>query len=157
MCLNCHVITIDLEINDAEALKTTCEKLGWKLHQRPHKWYGRWVDDSPVPKIFEPDEQARVEGLPKHKRQEFLTKLFNQTSYAIEVPGQPYEIGLLNVMGKWKILWDFWRGELDFNPFKQQYAAQTTINQAKSQGHIYEETTLEDGTIKLTMHVGDYQ
>ena len=68
MCLNCHVVTLGIEIKDLEALQEACQRLGWTFHEhQPHfRWVGRWYDDTPVPRHLFADEAEyqRVLALP---------------------------------------------------------------------------------------------
>jgi hypothetical protein len=58
MCAECHVVTLDLEIKDLDALKAACDRLHWQFREgvSQYRWAGYWADDSPVPcHVFESD------------------------------------------------------------------------------------------------------
>ena len=48
----------------------------------------------------------------------------------------------------------FWGKQEELNRFLQSYAVEKTKIESRRQGHSVTEQTLEDGSIKLTVHVG---
>lgn len=138
-------------------MAAACEELGWHLREGPHKWYGRWIDDSPVPKeLFPEKEYDKILKMSKEKRREFMTKFLNATHFAIAVPDQDYEIGLVDCGDHYKLAWDFWRGKLDFNPLLQKYGVHATVNSARLQGHVCSQHVTEDGSVQIRCEVGEY-
>lgn len=148
-----HVVSIAVEIKDLDALAQACQRLGWQLHQRPHKWFGQWVDDSPVPRHLFADEAEyeRVRALPRSDRQAFMTQLLNGAVAAIAVPERDYEAGLIRQNGCFTLAWDAWHGELNLNPLVQLYGVEKAKLEAKKSGFLCEEQQLQDGTIKLRL------
>lgn len=162
MCESCHTLSVDLEITSIAALIAACNKLGWNLHEGRHKWYGTFVGDSPVPDhFFTPDEYAAVMAMPKADRNQYLTDLFNQSTYAISVPGRDYEIGVFERNGQYKLLWDNWRDGgilFTFDPLLQEYTLQKTLMEAASQGHHVDSVQkADDGSLKITINVPQWE
>lgn len=92
-----HITKIGLQIKDLDALDKACRRLGLSLirGQRTHKWYGRFVGDSP--------------GIAEIQRKDY-----GKCEHAIKVNGnaQAYEIGLVRrADGKgYEMVWDSWKG-----------------------------------------------
>ena len=88
-----HVSTIELEINDLEALKKACVSLGFEFreNQKEYAWYGRHMGDYPIP-----------EGMTKED--------LGKCQHAIRVPGAKYEVGVISGQkpGTHQLIWDFW-------------------------------------------------
>src|SRR5262249_10156569 len=137
MCLNCHVVSVDVQVKDLEAFARACAKLGWTIHNRSHRWYGRWMDDSPVPRgVFDTEAMyTQVCEMAKPERQKFMTALLGSSVGAVSVRGHDYEIGLLAYGDHYRLCWDAWHGELDLTPLLQQYAVETTRGEARRHGH----------------------
>ena len=86
------------------------------------------------------------------------TKLFSSstTGWAVQLPDWRYpvvcdvntaQLAFDNFEGRWGA-----RQQLDF--FLQSYAIEKTKLEARKKGHSVLEQPLEDGSIKLTIHVG---
>ena len=145
-CYISHVATIDLAINDLDALGAACKRLGMELRrdQQTYKWWGSSVGDYEVP------EGVTVEDLGK-------------CDHALSVVGndRAYEIGVCRSRGqsnsKWTLLYDFFQGGYglvekvgqDCCRLKQAYATEVAIKQAKKQGFMVHEFAQQDGTVRL--------
>lgn len=120
-----HVTTIAVEINDLEAVKAICSKLGleFKENQKTFKWYGRHVGDYPLPEGFTKADMGKCD-------------------HALSVKGKPqaYEVGLANRGDHYVPLWDFWQGGYgleqavgkDGNKLISAYAEEVAIRKAKA-------------------------
>lgn len=92
-----HITKIGLQIKDLDALDLACRRLGLELirGQKTHKWYGRFVGDSPG-----------IAGM--------MPKDYGKCEHAIRVKdnAQAYEIGLVRrADGKgYEMVWDSWQG-----------------------------------------------
>ena len=164
MCLNCHVVTVNVEIKSLEALVAACHRLGWEFHhgRTDHCWYGRWVDDSPVPRnlFATEDEYQSVVRLSKPARQTFMKALLDKCDHVIRVPNCTYEIGVFRVGDHYSLSYD-WEGDLNevlgrpggivVNPLPQAYAVELEKLTAANMGFACMEQVQEDGAIKLTI------
>lgn len=92
-----HVTTIDIVIKDLDALRKACEECGLEFveGQTTFKWFGKFMNDSPVPEGYSPADYGKCE-------------------HAIKVPGnkQAYEIGVVQNKKTegWSLLFDSWNG-----------------------------------------------
>jgi hypothetical protein len=140
-----HVVQIELEIHDLDALERAAARLGLVLTrgQQSYRWYGYSVGDSPLPAGFEKTDLGHCQ-------------------HAISIPGdnRAYEIGVCQRRdGKegYTLLWDFWNGGYglqdkvgeDANLLTQAYATEVTINEYQSLGYYVTESLTEDGEIVL--------
>lgn len=152
-----HVVTVDLKVYDIDCLKKACERLGASLYQRRHKWYGHWVDDSPVPReMFGTDyEYEKVLAMNKDERKIFMTNLLNSSEYAIKFPQYDYEIGVHKIKDYWSLSLD-WYGDIeelrDNNPIPQAYAVEKVKKEAANNGWCYTEETLENGKVVVELN-----
>jgi hypothetical protein len=137
-----HIAKIELEIVDIETLKLACERLGLKFveNQTTYKWYGSWVNDTPLP------EGITVADLGK-------------CHHAIRVPGAQYEIGIVKRDRKYILLWDFWyQGGLEerigknAGRLKQAYTIERVRKEARLKGHRICEQKTNQG-IRLVLRV----
>lgn len=74
-----HVVNVDLQIKDLEALKKACELLGleFRENQKTYRWYGHHVGDYPLPQGFTKYDMGHCD-------------------HALRIKGQPnaYEVGI---------------------------------------------------------------
>lgn len=158
MCLGCHVVTVDVEIKSLPALRAACERLGWKMKEGRHEWFGAWVDDSPVPRqLFASEEEyQKVLAMPREYRKEFMTDLINRSIAAIKVPGNFYEIGVHQVGDHCALSLDWYGGrqlQTDAQKIIQPYAIEAALEVARSQCATITETQQEDGSVQLRISV----
>lgn len=140
-----HVVEMSVHISDLDALSAACKALGTELvrNQKTHRWYGRFVGDSPMPQGFTVDDLGHCD-------------------HAIRVSGNAnaYEIGVVKRRdGKpgYTLLVDLWQGGYgleakigkDGNKLKQQYAVQVGKRWAAKNGMRVTTTIKEDGRIIL--------
>ena len=130
-----HVAKIELEINDLDALKAACQRLGleFRCGQAVYSWYGEYVGDHPLP------EGLTVQDLGK-------------CDHAIHVPGASYEVGVVKRNGRYLLLWDFWHaGGLErvlgrnAGRLKQAYAIERTRREALRKGYRITESKTQNG------------
>jgi hypothetical protein len=162
MCKNCHVVTVAVEVRDLEALDAACKRLGWQFHRgrRTHRWYGRWVDDSPLPRSMfaTEDEYLNVCAMDKEARKHFMTALLAAPNHVLTVPGHDYEVGVHNVGDTYQLAFDEWHGgftEKETHALAQAYAVELTKLQALHQGLPCTEHAQQDGSIELRVHLGE--
>jgi len=112
MCANCHLVAVELEINDPEAVQKACERLGWKFchGKTTYAWVGKWYDDSPVPRyLFASDsEYRRVCNMTRHDRTQYMQGVLGNCNHAIQIPGAKGEIGLIERDGRLYPIWDYY-------------------------------------------------
>lgn len=166
MCLNCHVVTVDIEMTDLNAIKAACQRLGWKFceGQQEYRWWGHWVDDSPVPRHLFTDEAEykRVVNMPKHERKEHMNGLLGKCAHAIKVPGCSYEIGILDQGNKLVPIWDWVAHDLHTaigqkgGTLVQAYAVEKAKLEAMANCHSFTETVDEKGTVTLRVNIPSY-
>ena len=139
-----HIVEIQIEVKDLEALKTAVGKLGleWREGQQNFRWYGRFMNDSQVPQGFSPNE-------------------YGKCLHAIAVPGnsQAYEVGVVrNPNGRgWSLLWDAWSGGFGLQDrigegacrLKQRYDAEVATKSMWEEGFMVSEEMEPDGRIRL--------
>jgi hypothetical protein len=137
-----HISKIELEIKDLEALKTACQRMGFRFmeDQKTYQWYGRWIGDSPLPQGITEEELGKCD-------------------HAIQVPGAKYEIGIVRKGKSYILLWDSWvKGGLekhigkDAGKLKQIYAVEKIRLEARKKGmKIYE--SIKPKSIRLTLSI----
>lgn len=139
-----HIVSIDMEVKDLDALAKAAEACGCELvrNQKTYRWYGRSVGDSPLPQGFTAADLGKCE-------------------HAIRVKGKPnaYEVGVVRRKdGRgFTLLWDFWSGGFglqdavgeDANRLKQNYATQVARKYWTRKGYTVSESRREDGTVVL--------
>jgi len=130
-----HLTKIELEINDLNALKNTCNRLGFKFleNQKTYKWFGKFMGDSPLP------EGLSISDLGK-------------CHHAISAPNCSYEIGVVKQGNKFVLLWDYWHsGGLDKKigtnggKLKQAYTIEKAKWEATKKGYSCTEHKTEKG------------
>lgn len=164
MCAHCHVVSCQVEIKDLTALEAACKRLGWEFcrGQTKYAWYGRWVDDSPVPQhLFSKEEYQTLIGMTKDARKTFMNNFLGRSDHAIRVPGCQFEIGLKKYGDAFQLVWDWAEPALaremssklqhnDGGPLLQAYAIELERLRAQALGYGVVETTEADGTVQLT-------
>jgi len=135
-----HVARIQLEIKDLCTLKQACTRLGLEFLEgrRTYRWYGRYMEDYPLPEGFCFDDLGKCD-------------------HAISVTGAAYEVGVVKRSGGYLLLWDFWEeGGLEkilgknAGRLKQAYAVTRTMVEAKRKGYQVREQRTQKG-IRLTL------
>ena|SRR3990167_160019 len=139
-----HVVEIDVQIKDLDALAAAAKRLGLQLvlGQKTYRWYGRWVGDHPLPKGITQEELGKCEHA--------LTQPGNQAGYEVGVVKRKDGKG-------YTLLWDFWSGGYGLQAkigdgaqkLRQRYAAEVSIKNARRQGFSVKETVGQDGRIRL--------
>jgi len=141
-----HVVLIKANITDLEVVASACKRLGFHFHlqQKTFRWYGTWLND------FDAALAAHEQGIDP--------KDYGKCDHAISIPGANYEVGLLEREGSYQLLFDFYEhaikeqlGGEGAPRFLQAYAVEAALKQARSQGYLVHEQTLEDGTITLQL------
>ncbi|MBL8793148.1 MAG: DUF1257 domain-containing protein [Planctomycetia bacterium] len=155
-----HVVSISVEIRDLQALQKACQRLGWTFRQgqQTYQWFGRWMDDSPIPAhLFTPERTAALQAMPREERIAAMNEFLGHCNHAIAIPGCHYEVGLKHYGDHYKLVWDFWEGQMNQamgtggGPLLQAYAVEKAKLEAQRQGLPCTESILEDGTIKLQL------
>lgn len=144
-----HVSTVDLEINDLQALRVAAEALGLQFNegQTKYRWFGRSVGDYPVPEGFKASDLGKCE-------------------HAISVPGDnsAYEIGVVSRRdGKpgYQLVWDFWgpgqkitnvMGGKSGAKLKTEYGVAVATKQARREGWRVKREVNKEGQTRLRLH-----
>jgi hypothetical protein len=144
-----HVVSINTEIRDIEAVKAACLELGlvFKEGQTSIRWYGKWVGD------YDAENAAYKLGIKPEQ--------YGTCDHAIEVPGCKYDIGLLKnpATGGYKIYFDFWGegqkiqtaiGEKG-GKLMQHYNVSKATMALRAKGHMVQRKTSASGNIKLVV------
>lgn len=144
-----HIVTLDLIINDLDALAKASEKLGCELvrNVKSYKWFGKYMGDYPLPKDMEKENLGKCDHVIRVKNPA------NQNAY---------EIGVVkNKNGSGYILaYDFWQGGYGLEEkvgtncasLKQRYTAEAVLNKIKGRRDIARmEEKNEKGKLKLTI------
>ena len=120
-----HTVTVTAEIKNKAALEKTCQRL---------------------------DLEAPIYG--EAHRLYSNTKL---RGYAVKLPGWNYPV--VCDLDTGKIAYDnyggVWGEQSELHKFLQTYAVVRTMQEASLQGYTAYESQLEDGTIKVTVNVGE--
>lgn len=86
-------------------------------------------------------------------------QLFNEkaTGLAVELPGWRYPIvcDLASGVVKFDNYQERWGAQQQLDAFLQSYAVEKAKREARLRGHAVTEQTLADGSIKLSIQVGD--
>jgi len=147
-----HVTTIDLKINDLDALAIAADRLGMELVRgvKTYKWFGRFVGDYNDAAIKEMGIDPKDHG---------------KCDHVLRVKGagsDTYEIGVVKVGDDYRLLYDFWAGGnglmekvssvgkhgKDCNKLRQEYATEVARKQLRKQGYRVREVR-QDGRVKL--------
>ena len=140
-----HVVSMELEIRDLDALKDACKMLGLELviGQKTFKWYGQHVGDYPLPEGFTTHDMGKCE-------------------HAIRIPDNKsaYEIGVArrrDGQPGYVLLWDFWAGGMgmqakvgkDGGLMKQAYVISRSKREALKMGQKATIIRKENGFMQL--------
>jgi hypothetical protein len=167
MCAHCHVVSLEIELNDIAAVDAACTRLGWRLNrnQKTYNWVGRWYDDSPVPRhLFTTEEEyQRVCNMTSQQRKAHMPTILGKCDHAIQIPGARGEIGIIERDGKLLPIWDYYtcglgdvRAENGMNGFVQAYAAERAKLEASLRGNFCTEQQEQDGTILLRIQIPEF-
>jgi hypothetical protein len=126
-----HVVVIQLEVKDLEALKVAAERLGGTLviDRKTFRWYGRWMND------YSADNAAYKNGV--------SAKDYGKCDHAITHPKCSYDVGLVKQPdGKsYIVVADEWQaGGLatvfgkGMSKLKQQYGVAVAARTMRKQG-----------------------
>jgi len=137
-----HVVSIETKVKDLQALAQAALRLGGELvvGQTTHKWYGRYMGDSPLPNNVPRSELGRCD-------------------HAIKFSGAAYEVGVVKVAGGFELRYDEWSdGGLNnvvgpkAGRLIQAYAIEKAKRVARQSGkRVIGEQRLSDGSIKLRL------
>lgn len=135
-----HVVKMEVEIRDLDALRAACERLGFRWNEgvTTYRWYGRWVGDTPMP-----------EGITREQ--------LGHCQHEIVVPGCQYSVGVVAVGGHYSLLWDFYDSRLKMamggergDRLVQAYGVEAASALMRASGaYLTEETVMPDGTVRL--------
>ena len=139
-----HITSIDIEINNIEALDAAVREMGAVLvrNKSTYKWYGH--STGPIPAGF-------------------TKEMLGKCEHAISLPSTSYEIGVVRNPAKpntYTLLYDFWGpgGKLKshfgdgLTKLKQMYGVHAATLAAKKKGYMVTRKQV-GGTIKLQIAV----
>lgn len=143
-----HVTKINTEINDLAALKAACKELNceWVEGKQTYEWFGRSVGDYPLPEGFTAD-------------------MLGKCSHVIRVPKESYEIGVVKVGDKYRLLFDSWGigpGHTNkivshlgdkLQKLTQRYAVCKVEAEARKKGMMFSRSFMPNGSIKIQIGV----
>lgn len=139
-----HVVVLDLDIKNLDAVKKLCKNLGWSFleNQKTYVWYGRWMND------YSQQDAAVNQGI----KPEDLGKC----DHAISIPGCHYQLGLKSVGDKYTLLWDWWDKDLKKamggekgQVFMQEYGLACIQQEADQFGYSYTTKKLDNGFYEI--------
>lgn len=148
-------------MSSLDGIKAACKRLGWKFveGQRKFKWYGTWVDDSPIPEgMFSESETIRLRHASKAERTAAMTAAMSRCDHAIIVPGASYEVGVVRKGNGWGLAWDWYApggllpkmGGKNGGLFLQAYALEQARRAAIKQGFkVLKDVVRPDGQAEL--------
>lgn len=126
-----HVINIELEIKDLDALEAACKALGLTYERETTKWrwYGKWMND------YSGKNAA-------YKNKIDTNRYGTADAGVIKVPGATYDIGVYKVENGYALVYDNWQhgqgiettlgvGTPDLN---KQYGAQVALKRLRKMG-----------------------
>lgn len=145
-----HVATIKTQLNDLQAIKAACQRMGWEFRegQDRYAWYGRSVGD------YNAADNALANGMTEAD--------LGKCTHAIRVPGATYEIGLVKQAdGSFNPAWDWYeygglgkiRSENGMGGFLQAYALEKSKIEMRKKGFTCTERKLADGRIQVVARV----
>lgn len=127
-----HISKIELRILSLSTLEKACEKLGAKLYRdvKTHKWFGRWVGDSPLPEGMEKEDIGKCDH---------VIRINNATEMT-------YEVGVIKskTHAGYELFYDNWEGGYglekvlgkNLGKLKQQYTAETILKKIKMKKEV---------------------
>ena len=91
-----HVVSIQVEVRDLDALQRAAESLGleFRQDQQTYRWFGQWAGDYPLPEGMTPGQLGKCH-------------------HALAIPGKEsaYEVGIVEQPdGSYRLMWDFFLG-----------------------------------------------
>lgn len=140
-CPISHVVKLDIELNDLEAIRRAVKRIGgiWKEDQKTYAWWGRSVGDYPLPDGFTADQLGKCD-------------------HAFGFDGASWEVGVVRKPnGTFTLLWDFYSsgnlmpfmGNQQGHKFTQAYGVERAKLEAQRNGLVVREVTLPNGSIQL--------
>jgi hypothetical protein len=144
-----HIADVRMEIKDLDALRSAVEELGGKLmmHQKTHRWYGKFLND------WQSDRAAV-------NRRDAST--FGTCDHAIKFAGINYEIGVVKNGESFELIYDTFGsgGSHDGNKLeellgvglpklKQGYGVEVTKRQLSRQGYRVTTISNPNGSISV--------
>lgn len=143
-----HVITMELQIKDLNALEVACKELGCQFikGQTKYNWWGHHVGDYPLPEGFTKEEMGICE-------------------HAIKVPNTNWEIGVVKDKqnkDSYKLIYDFYGSEgrkiqnacgNNLGELKKRYTVNAIKNKIKNKKASVKEEKLQNGKMKITINV----
>lgn len=143
-----HVVTMELQIKDLQALELSSKELGcvFVKGQTTYNWWGHHVGDYPLPEGFTKEEMGICE-------------------HAIKVPGAHWEIGVVKDKqnkDSYKLIYDFYGSEggkiqkvcgNNLGELKKRYTVNAIKNKIKNKKASIKEEKLQNGKLKITINV----
>lgn len=162
MCAHCHVVSISVEVKSLEALGAACERLHWTMTggHAGYRWFGEWVDDSPVPaRLFATEaEYQKVLAMSRIDRQAFMTALLSRPDAFIRLLAHDYDVGIYRVGDRYELLFDEWHGHFaveERHQLAQAYAVEHSLATARSRGEFATVNAVEDGAVELRIQISE--
>jgi hypothetical protein len=133
------VYTLNLVIRNLDAFRAACRRRGWEFRagQRRYRWFGRWLDDQPLPGGLTPVELGRC-------------------AHAVGIPGCLYEVGLIWRGDHFRPVWDDEpAGGLNValgpggGVLWQAYVSEAARRAAHVRGHLVSRTSGRSGVLRL--------
>ena len=144
-----HIVTIDLEIHNLEALKSAAARLDMEFRegQTTYRWFGTRIGNDPLPPGMSVEDLGRCE-------------------HAIAIreagAGKAYEVGVVRSKSHdgYTLVWDFWRGGFGLREvvgdgcgrLMQAYALASAKSSAAAKGWSTQEVIQNDGSVRLTLN-----
>ncbi|MFA5766312.1 MAG: DUF1257 domain-containing protein [Candidatus Paceibacterota bacterium] len=140
-----HVVAIQLEVKDLQALETAAKALGAELvrDQKTFRWYGRWMND------YSADNAAYRQGIKPEN--------YGKCDHIISHPQCSYDIGLVKQPnGSFRVVADEWSAGGLTKVFgqgmahlKQRYGVAVATKTMRNQGWSTSEKQDQNGNVRL--------
>lgn len=121
-----HIVKVEIEVKDPDAIRAACKDLGYELSSNDR---ARGYNNS----TFEAD-------------------------YVMRLPG-PYDVGFVKAGDGYDLKCDLYQGHVEnalgknLNRFRQAYATQKTLIEARRKGYSARQVTQDDGSVQIRISV----
>jgi hypothetical protein len=147
-------------LGDLDSIKASAVAMGGQyLDLKQFRWFGSWMDDSPIPDgMFSPEETTRLRHASREERTAVMNREMGKCDGVIRFPNASYDVGVIRKEdGTFRLRWDWYdsrlhhiMGNKDGSVFMQRYAIELARRGYQKRGRrIVGETKRADGTIAL--------
>ena len=150
-----HIVTLDIELRDLDAIEAAAKRLGLEFHldQKTYRWYGQKLNHYALPEGMTDDDLGKCEHA--------ITLSADHPDIATA-----YEIGVVKQGDHFTLAFDFWGSRIsgqqfiggipiseivgaDLGAFKQAYGVELAKRELQLEGWMVNEILATDGSIEL--------